>query len=408
MDMSSFPILSVIGIEIEYMLVDADSLSIAPLSDKLLMQLAGELVNEWEIDEIAVSNELVLHVIELKNNGPKEPTFAIAQQFQQGINQLQSILAHHNMKLMPSAAHPWMNPLTETRRWPHGNQEIYRQYDKIFDCRGHGWANLQSMHVNLPFSDENEFIRLHNAVRLILPLLPALAASSPILDRQYTGWQDSRLHYYEINQQKIPQISGHIIPEFIRGYDDYNTTILQPMYDAIKPHDVEGILQNSWLNSRGAIAKFDLNAIEIRILDSQECVNADISIALLIHALLKNITTTQNHYLDNPCETERLKSVYQQSFRNGLDVWVDDSILSQQWELPKKKMKIKHILSDMIERVSSDLPFLVQQILEQTLSEGNLSQRIRKACGSDLSSPLLHSVYQQLAYCLTSNQRFTP
>ena len=43
------------------------------------------------------------------------------------------------------------------------------------------------------------------------------------------------------------------------------------MYRAIDPLDTEGILQEEWLNSRAAIARFDRGAIEIRCMDTQEC-----------------------------------------------------------------------------------------------------------------------------------------
>ena len=88
---------------------------------------------------------------------------------------------------MPTAAHPFMDPMKETKIWPHENNEVYAIYNKIFDCRGHGWSNLQSTHLNLPFYDDEEFAKLHAAVRLVLPILPALCASSPILDGKLTG-----------------------------------------------------------------------------------------------------------------------------------------------------------------------------------------------------------------------------
>ena len=60
-------------------------------------------------------------------------------------------------------------------------------FDRIFSCQGHGWANLQSMHINLPFADDAEFGRLHAAIRFLLPLLPGLTASSPVMDGAVTG-----------------------------------------------------------------------------------------------------------------------------------------------------------------------------------------------------------------------------
>src|SRR5215218_7481579 len=92
MVMSSYPIFSVLGIEIEYMLVDKDSLKVQPKSDIILKALAGKQVNEVALGDIAISNELVMHVLELKNNGPKPPHAPVAEQFQQTILGLQGLL----------------------------------------------------------------------------------------------------------------------------------------------------------------------------------------------------------------------------------------------------------------------------------------------------------------------------
>lgn len=405
--MSNYSLLSVLGIEIEYMLVDKDDLNVQPKSDLILRSLAGEQVNQVALGEISASNELVMHVLELKNTTPKPATAPIAQQFQQTIDKLQPVLAQHNLQLLPTGAHPWMDPLKETKRWQHDNRAIYQQYDSIFNCQGHGWANLQSVHINLPFANDEEFNKLHNAIRLILPLLPALAASTPFLGGQKTGLKDSRLFFYGKNQQRIPSISGTIIPEFIQSEAEYQQEILAPMYRDISPFDPEGILQYEWLNSRAAIPKFEYKAIEIRILDSQECVQADIAIALAIHAILKHWQNT-SYYLETPCDSQRLRAVYDQTIVGGFGIWVDDAELARQWQLPKRKMTAAEIWSQLIERVSTDLDQRSQQTLEYLLSQGNLSERILNACGSDYSKSTLTHVYRQLGHCLMTNQLFEP
>ncbi len=85
--MSNYPLFSVLGLEIEYMLVDKNTLAVQPMSDILLKHIAGKQVNEAVLGDIAISNELVMHVIELKNNGPKSPHLPIADHFQQTIIQ---------------------------------------------------------------------------------------------------------------------------------------------------------------------------------------------------------------------------------------------------------------------------------------------------------------------------------
>ena len=408
--MSNYPIFSVIGIEIEYMLVHKDTLTVQPYSDLILNLLAGKQINEVVLGDIAISNELVMHVIELKNNGPKPPHHPLAQQFQDTIHALQPVLEQHNLQLLPTGAHPWMNPLRETKRWPHGNNAIYEQYNAIFNCQGHGWANLQSMHVNLPFANDAEFCQLHNTIRLLLPLLPALAASSPLLDGQPTGLLNSRLAFYAQNQQRIPSISGDIIPEFIRSEAQYKDEILNPMYRDISPFDPQGLLQHEFLNSRAAIPKFDLHAIEIRIVDTQECVNADIAIAQAIHAILKRWHDSGSHLpLEKICPTQPLKTLYNQTIKQGLDVKIEDGSLFEQWQLPKKPgMSIRDAWSLLIEGVSAELCHQSQLVLEHILHHGNLSERILRACSHDFSKEKMTQVYRKLGGCLLQNKQFNP
>ena len=408
--MSNYPIFSVLGIEIEYMLVDKKTLAVQPKSDLILNLLAGKPVNEVALGEIAASNEFVLHVIELKNNGPKPPDAPLAKQFQQTIMQLQPLLEQYHLQLLPTGAHPWMNPLEETKRWPHGNRTIYQQYDTIFNCKGHGWANLQSMHVNLPFSNDHEFCQLHNTIRLLLPLLPALAASTPFLDGVKTGLLDSRLDFYGKNQQRIPSISGDIIPDFTYSAEQYQNDILKPMYRDISEFDPQGILQHEWLNSRAAIAKFEYMAIEIRILDSQECVNADIAIAKAIHAILKRWHDSGSQlHIEKNYSTKKLKAIFDQTIKDGLAVRIDDRELLEQWQIPNKNpMSLHEVWSLLIERISEDLDHPSQLALEHILKHGNLSERILRACNNNFSKEKLTGVYRQIGDCLMQNQQYQP
>src|SRR5690606_25571994 len=67
----------------------------------------------------------------------------------------------------------------------------------------------------------------------------------------------------------------------------YDREIFQPMFRDIAPYDPDGVLQNEFLNSRGAIARFSRGTIEIRVIDVQECPRADLAIAALTVAVLK-------------------------------------------------------------------------------------------------------------------------
>ncbi|MGB3646979.1 MAG: glutamate-cysteine ligase family protein, partial [Desulfobulbales bacterium] len=274
------------GIELEYMIVNRETLDVLPVADELIKSVVGSYSNDYEKEGICWSNELALHVIELKTCGPVVSFSETAELFQQDIRLINDILNDYSGMLMPTGAHPWMDPCTEAKLWPHGQRTIYEAYHRIFNCEGHGWTNLQSCHLNLPFNGSDEFGRLHAAIRLVLPIIPALAASTPILDSRRQPFLDTRMEYYRTNSARISSITGEIIPEPIFTPVAYNNEIFERMYRDIEPFDPEGTLRDEWLNARGAIARFDRNAIEIRIIDIQECSKSDLAITAGINAVL--------------------------------------------------------------------------------------------------------------------------
>ena len=269
------------GIELEYMLVDKDTLAVKSVTDELLKHELGKYGSDFENGIVTWSNELVLHVIEIKSSEPESNFNALENGFAENVKRINAILDRWNAMLMPTAAHPFMDPLKETKLWPHDSNEVYTIYDKIFNSKGHGWSNLQSTHLNLPFYDDEEFAKLHAAVRLILPILPALCASSPILEGKLTGMVDTRLKYYKTNQARIPSITGKVIPEAIFSKRNYLNTIYEKIKKDIAPFDPDNVLNPIWVNSRGAIPRFDRGSIEIRLMDIQECPTADMAIISL-------------------------------------------------------------------------------------------------------------------------------
>lgn len=402
--MHNYSFFSVIGIEIEYMLVHQETLQICPIADQILMAIAGELVNEASIGEIGVSNELVMHVLELKNKQPSPPNAHLILKFQEALVNLHAYLAPQKLTLLPTAAHPWMDPLLETKRWPHDNHNIYQAYDQIFDCKGHGWSNLQSMHINLPFANDEEFHLLHNSIRLILPIIPALAASSPILEGKLTEYLDARLVFYNNNQSRIPEIGGDIIPEAISSKKEYEEKILEPMYQAIRPFDKNNYLQYEWLNSRGAIPKFELGAIEMRLIDSQECINADMAIAFIIFNILKSWAKTLD--LTKPYSTAKLKNLYLKTLKTGLDTLIEDKELLMVWQLPSHLNNVRDVWSYLIHQHANAIEPQSLRSLEVILSHGNLSERIIKSTGHEPTKATLLNTYHRLSECLLNNNCF--
>jgi glutamate---cysteine ligase / carboxylate-amine ligase len=399
------------GIELEYMIVGRDTLDVLPVSDQLIKSVAGEYINEVEQGPVAWSNEVVLHVIEMKSNGPVPSLSVLPGQFQTSINSINAILDNMDGRLLPTAMHPWMNPFLHTRLWPHGNSEIYDTYNRIFNCEGHGWSNLQSMHINLPFADDVEFATLHSAIRLILPVLPAIAASSPIMEGELTGMMDTRLETYRRNAEIIPSITGLVVPEPVTSQAEYERVILQPMYRDIAPYDPDGILQEEWLNSRGAIAKFERNALEIRVLDVQETPVADLAIASLIVAVLKKLTA--NEWADQPeqltISTEALAAIFTDTIRFAERTVIDNRDFLRLFRYPEQRCEAREFWQYLYESVASGLEQGYagrDQALRLILESGPLARRIAKPLLKGYRRSKLHEIYRVLSECLAQGQLF--
>jgi glutamate---cysteine ligase / carboxylate-amine ligase len=286
------PLFSVFGVEIEIMCVNRDDLRVWPHVDYLLSDLGGSPDSHPTFGVVEADNELAAHVVEFKLSQPSPTLAGIWRDFLGMAQSSHAALGARGALLLPGGVHPFMDPTTESRLWPYEDSPIYSAYDRIFGCQGHGWFNLQSVHLNLPFANDNEFAALHSAIALLLPLLPALSNSSPVIDGLASAWQSSRLQQYAGNQRKVASISGHLIPEAVASEAEYRDVILAPMYRDMQPLDPEGLLQDEWLNSRAAIARFDRNAIEIRCLDAQETPRADVALCWAAASLLRHMIHT--------------------------------------------------------------------------------------------------------------------
>ncbi|NNK40976.1 MAG: glutamate--cysteine ligase [Winogradskyella sp.] len=403
-----YHLFEVYGIELEYMLVNHD-LSVAPIVDKLMMLKEGEITSDVDNGNIAWSNELVAHVIELKTNGPTAQLNDLGQEFHKNILEINRLLQPLGTKLLGTAANPLMNPTTDTVLWKHTYSEVYNLYNAIFNCTGHGWSNVQSTHINLPFYNDEEFEKLHAAIRLVLPLIPGLCASSPILEGNITGFADTRLEYYKNNQKKIPHLTAKVIPEPIFNKDDYYKSIFNPIKKAIKPYDKDNILEHHFLNSRGAIARFDRNAIEIRLVDIQECPKADIAICVLIIEVLKALVNNNFESLEKQklANTDALYAILNATIKNGEDAVITDETYLQLFKLSDAQT-IGDIWLYLYLHVKPKISPDQRATLESILNSGTLSKRIVTSLGKDITTDRIIKVYNDLAEGLNTNELFLP
>lgn len=395
------------GVELEYMIVARDTLAVLPMADRLLASAAGHAVARGAF---GWCNEIVSHVIEIKNQAPVPALAPLAAGFQAEVAAIGQLLRPLGARLMPTGMHPWMDPRRETRLWADDPAGIYRAYDRIFDCHSHGQANLQSMQVNLPFADDAQFARLHAAIRLVLPILPAIAASSPLAEGHPAGDLDARMAAYAGAVARVPAVIGELVPETVTRRADYVEQVLAPMYRAIAPLDQEGVLQHEWLNARGAIPRFERNAIEIRVIDVQECPEADLAIAAATTAAVRALydATWSSLPEQQAIATPVLARLLHACVRHGEAALIDDPSYLRLLGLPAQPVVAAEVWQHLIEATGVGHAAPWREPLRCIQQHGPLARRILRALGADATRQRQHAVYEALCDCLDAGRMFTP
>ena len=404
------------GIELEYMIVDAATLDVRPIADRLIEAESGSIENEIERGAYAWSNELARHVIEVKTNGPVPRFEGTGAGFAGELARIEERLAPMGARLLPTAMHPWMDATRDFELWPHGSREIYDAFHRIFDCRGHGWANLQSAHLNLPFANDDEFGRLHAAIRALLPILPALAASSPCVDGRISGLMDTRLEVYRTNARRVPSVSGSVVPEPVYTRADYQR-LLEGIYADLAPLDPQGLLRHEWVNARGCIARFDRMALEIRVLDVQETPKADVAIHAAITASLRALCRMEGAAQARlrALDTQALARILWQTARDAERARIEDGDYLAALGFDRAPRRASDLWCELLDRDFAHEPghAALRPPLDVIRDEGTLATRILGRLRSEsgrrgqpgATAPIptraqLAAVWSELADCL--------
>ncbi len=390
--------LEVLGPEHEFSIID-EKLTPLPIVDKIIRAVHGRLVNCVSLGACSFGKELQAHVAEFKANKPFASPVVFEETMQKTVEAILGILeSRYNARLLGSGMHPFLK-LKDAQVWSHRDRGIYAAMSRIFNLNQHGWLNIQSFQLNLPYRNESEAMRLYSALSNILPYLPAIAASSPIYESRKGAYVDNRLHFYLTNQLEVPSITGSLIPEYVNSFEEYEkTTVRRYSEELAELNAPRSLLNKEWLNSRGAIIRQDRKAIEIRVLDEQESVKSDVALSCFIRATLRGILQDAEYpYLAHSDLVQNFKQV----LRKGLQARVQH---------PKGKTASEvclHLLQTALNN-ATDEERRYMPIIKQRIEGGNLSNIIlrnvaKKAQKTDLHEAIF-TTYSHLADCLEKNQ----
>ena len=366
----------------------------------MIKDFCGRIVNFIEQPEFTFGKELQLHVMELKPNAPFKSPEAFEETMHKAVLSLLDFLEDkYGAFLLGTGMHPLLR-LEETGVWPHRHRQIYEEYSKVFNLKRHGWLNVQSFQLNLPYSNEENGILLHNLLANMCAYLPAIAASSPIYEGKFGENIDNRLRFYALNQKEVPSITGDVIPEYVSSFEQYNREIVERYSSDLANAGVKRLLlHNDWVNSRGVIFRFDRKALEIRVMDEQECIKSDVALSCLIRATLRGLMREKPEFLPH----ETLVKDFNSTVANGSDARVSHPSGSTARRVCQHFYKIAWENATREEK--KYLPTIQKRIEYGSLSE-IIKERIRvKAQKTDLKEAII-SIYSILIKSLIDNQPY--
>jgi gamma-glutamyl:cysteine ligase YbdK (ATP-grasp superfamily) len=392
--------LEVLGPEHELCIVD-EQLKALPIADKVIKSYCGKIMNFVELPDFTFGKEMQLHVMELKANTPFKSPAEFEETMHNAVTQLSTFLKEkYGANLLGTGMHPLMR-LDETGVWSHRHKKIYQEYGKIFNLNQHGWLNIQSFHLNIPYQKETDGILMHNLLTNICPYLPAIAASSPIYEGSIQENVDNRLAFYKINQREVPSISGDVIPEYISSFDMYHKNIIGQYSKALTNAGAsQTLLNKEWVNSRGVIFRFDRRALEVRVMDEQECVQSDVALSCFVRAALRGLmAVNEPEFLPH----ELLVSDFNSVLAKGLNA----SVLNPHG--PTARRVCEHLFNVAWANAEKEekkyLPLVKNRIEMGNLSDV-IRQNVQKNAQRMDSTEAIGAVYSTLIKCLLANRPY--
>jgi len=391
---SRYATLQAIGPEHEFSIID-DGLRPLPISDKVLRQLHGRIVNNVSIGKVKLGKELQSHVLEFRPMLPFESMKVFEETMCEAVLRTWNFLENtFNAKMMGLGMHPFLK-LQEASVWSHKDKRIYDALNRLFNLRQHGWLNIQSFQMNLSYQNERDAVKMHNSLRVILPCLVAISASSPIYESKVGEFLDNRLFFYFTSQSSLPSITGDIVPEPMRCFDHYKRTVNQKYLRDLRVAGAPRFLMKEWINSRGVIVRFTRRSLEVRLLDEQESIKADVGLACFVRAAVRGLLN-QQQYVSQQTLVHNLWSAMKDGL-NARFVPGDTSAKKTCSELYKTAYE------NAAEEEKRYLPIALDRI-----TNGNLAERIlrnlRGYCSKHGFDEALNRIFRSVAECLRENR----
>ena len=195
-------------------------------------------------------------------------------------------------------------------------------------------------------------------------------------------------------------MAGEIIPKCVTSFEQFRRDIVAGYLRDISSQGLsERVLSARWLNQRAVVFKFFRDAIEVRVMDEQECIKSDVALSCFIQATIRALIATNEATPSH----QILVNDYQEIVKNGLQANV-------QHPHGKTAKEVCQYFSKIASEHANPEEKKYLWIINKRIQEGNLSNIIQKRVNARAQktsfTEAIKSIYSELAKALSNNQPY--
>lgn len=278
-----------LGVELEYQILDGETLSLAPLAPTLLQAasafLRPRLAEEWIQSILEVRTDICKNLCEVEKG------------LRQACSMAEELAADYNALLYAASLHPFS--LAEDQLLT--NDPRYERIMEELQIVGRRFIS-QGLHVHVGMIDGDTAIKVCDKIQPYLPLLLALSASSPFYEGQDTGLMSYRTKLFE----SLP-LAG-----IYKENGDWKTFLYD--MELLQDAGVVKTIKDLWWDARPHPG---FGTIEIRACDVPSRFTDILGVTALIQAFVATLAESKLETVC--CNQQLLRSNKWQAVRYGLE-----------------------------------------------------------------------------------------
>lgn len=379
------------GLGLDYVVVDNGSLMpVSPASIGSSGQGAS-----WSLNGTATG-------IHLSTRAPEKDLPAAGARLTAEVKQL-NVLVEERVSgmLLPSGGHPFAQkgdaaPTADDIK------------DQLFGPANSDQLWTSGATVEIPFGDEQGFARLHTAVRMVLPLIPAISAASPFLEGKRAGALSARILALIEGTSSVPELTGPFIPEVALDQADYYRIVLEPIARVLVERDLAERIDYHSVNQRAAVPRFDRGTIAINLMDTQECPGIDAAVAEMIVAVINAMKGGRwvSNYLQRAWHESDLLAILKDVAASGSEAVITNRDFLLMFGMLRESATAGELWRHLYQQLRDGLSESTRIRIAHILDHGCLAQRILRRTGERPSREQLIDAYRELAACLKEDRPF--